>query len=733
MTLISDPSMAQLTKAAATTTTKAAVEAFRNKNYGDALRIYEELKKRYNTNAFDLNIKICSKLLGKTLPKTKRLFQLDATRADLSCLNQFFDKVYLVNLKSEIDSRIRAEFCMASLLIGYSVFEATNGYQGEPLKVYQDYILRPLGKLKRFSGYNEKEIKRGKGFIESAGAIGYIFTYRRILQDAIKNKYKSILILEDDVTFVLDAPKRIETFLARIPRDWKIIHFGSSQYGWNGISKEQALVSGYYHPSILQTSGSFAIGINHSVFTQVIDLASYFEAPFDHLPLGHIYQSFPKKCFSAFPAIAIPDVSKSTIRPSRDQVTHSQRMEWPIEKIEYPLRKPLLQILLNSSTQLKYSSSFKRFYNRGYIVNFYKYSKDGIRPVHENLFRRFDTPPGDQNEFTEIEHQLTKSKLWISKQDNLPFTEEDFHDHLLATIEYNHKEEDISVSSFLEYIPGRASIIIPTHRRLDNLRLAILSCVEQTYHDLEVIVVSDNDDLSCVQQVKQLEKGFKSYSNIKFVYHSENRNGSAARNTGALSSSGEYLFFLDDDDIYLPERVKSSVDLLSSLPSYYGGTYCGYLGWNSPSLDKSRFPEEDLFKRIITLDHKSHYVHTNTVTLRRSAFFSLNGFNEAYRRHQDIEFFLRFLTLYKLKPIKQAFVTLKPNPVPNSNIPSCELLKEIKRDLLYDFSREIAAFGEEFIKKVYNAHNSELLRYSPDKSNLIALPPIFSANPPETY
>jgi glycosyltransferase involved in cell wall biosynthesis/GR25 family glycosyltransferase involved in LPS biosynthesis len=705
------------------TTVKRAREAYLNKNYEEALRAYKILKAKHKTSAFDLNIKFCSDRL-KTSLNIRLIFQPEIKQNDLSFLNIFFDKVYLVNLETDPHSRIRAEYCLAGHNIKFSVFRATNGYAGDPLEIYKDYLSRPLGNLKRFPDYNQMEIKRGKGFIESAGAIGYIFTYRRIIQDAISRGLKSILILEDDVAFIDDACSRIKNFLNHVPESWKILHLGSSQYGWENISIEDAHQNGFYYPSRLQTCGSFAIGINHSAFYEIIELVSHFEAPFDHLPLGEIYESSIGQCFSAFPAIAIPDVSQSRIRHSRDQISHSLKMRWPIEMIEYPLRKPLLQILLSSSKQLKYSSSFSRFYERGYILNFYKYSADGLRPVHENNFTAFESLEQGQDKFLEIAQEISKSKLWITRDNDLPFVEEDFNKYLLNAVDDGCVDVKVMEDSFLKYVPGRVSVVITTYGRSENLRFAIDSCLQQIYSDLEIIVVSDNENPAHLSAVSDIESSLNSYSNVRFIYHNANRNGAAARNTGALDSSGEYLCFLDDDDIYLQGRIKESVDLLASLPSHYGGVYCGYLGWNSSKLDEARFHEEDLFKKILTLKHSSHYIHTNTVTVRRSVFFSVNGFNEAYSRHQDLEYHLRILCNYKLKPLPKALVQLKPNVVPNSNIPSCECLKEIKMSLLHDFSREIMALGDNFAVEVWKAHNDELLRYSPDKAKPLVLPPL---------
>ena len=121
--------------------------------------------------------------------------------------------------------------------------------------------------------------------------------------------------------------------------------------------------------------------------------------------------------------------------------------------------------------------------------------------------------------------------------------------------------------------------------------------------------------------------------NIKFIEHWENRNGAAARNTGFLASTGVYICYLDDDDIYLPGRLTKTVDSLSIQDDHIGAVYCGFLGWNSPTNDINCYAEGNLTKEILLLDYFKYYVHTNTVTYRRSAVTALNGYDESYKRH----------------------------------------------------------------------------------------------------
>jgi hypothetical protein len=69
-----------------------------------------------------------------------------------------------------------------------------------------------------------------------------------------------------------------------------------------------------------------------------------------------------------------------------------------------------------------------------------------------------------------------------------------------------------------------------------------------------------------------------------------------------------------------------------------------------------RYIEGNLTLEILQLDYKKHYLHTNTATYKREAYVNLNGFDESYRRHQDLEFNLRFFEMYEMKAVRQALV-----------------------------------------------------------------------------
>ncbi len=96
----------------------------------------------------------------------------------------------------------------------------------------------------------------------------------------------------------------------------------------------------------------------------------------------------------------------------------------------------------------------------------------------------------------------------------------------------------------------KVSVIIPIYRVEDYIEKCIVSVLEQSYENLEIIIVDDcGGDSSVAKALRLLELSFREW---KLVRHEQNRGLSAARNTGVAKATGDFLFFLDSDD-YLPE------------------------------------------------------------------------------------------------------------------------------------------------------------------------------------
>ena len=99
------------------------------------------------------------------------------------------------------------------------------------------------------------------------------------------------------------------------------------------------------------------------------------------------------------------------------------------------------------------------------------------------------------------------------------------------------------------------SVIVPVYNVLPYLRESLDSVINQTYKDLEIIIVddgsTDGSDAVCEEYAKD--------SRVK-VIHQKNHGLSAARNVGLDIARGDYIAFLDSDDVYLPDMIQTMVE-----------------------------------------------------------------------------------------------------------------------------------------------------------------------------
>lgn len=626
--------------------------------------------------------------------------------------NSTFDNIYLVNLE-----RSKLELYQASLQlyrhgVKFERWEAIDGYSAENITNFEQYLKRPTGELKRFPQFRERELQRGSTFVESVGAIGYIKTYISIFEDAKKRNFKKIFIIEDDAILDLNFNKKFDEFISVVGDNWKVLMLGASQYNWDSVP-ENAENSGYYYPKLMDTCGSFAIALDADILDELTEMLQHYESPFDLLPMGHLYEKYYGECFVAYPNIVIPDVRTSSMRGGRDQYSHGERMKWKMENFDFPLPKPRVNVIVNSPVNIKYINSFSGISDQVLEIRYFFNSCNGVRPTHGKLLH--DLKQGDLDCLPECE-------LTINCPEKLCLTEE----YIIECWEEMLAKDEIKCDRYQEKKAknkNRVSIIIPTYKRPDNLHSAIHSVASQDYADKEIIIVDDNGEGSeyCLQTERVVNQARAEFPDcdIRYIRHLSNLKGAAARNTGILGSTGEYIAFLDDDDIFLPGRLSKSIEVLQKSDNSVGAVYCGYLGWNSPQDDESRYKQGNLTEQLLTLNYKSHYFHTTTATYKRYAIESINGFNEDYSRHQDLEFNLRFFEKYTVKVVKEALVRLNPAPSGVDNkVYNLDMLK-LKRKFLKDFEKTINKFPEELRREIYGKHWKECYNYIKDKEKML--------------
>ncbi|MBU0468562.1 MAG: glycosyltransferase [Candidatus Omnitrophica bacterium] len=112
------------------------------------------------------------------------------------------------------------------------------------------------------------------------------------------------------------------------------------------------------------------------------------------------------------------------------------------------------------------------------------------------------------------------------------------------------------------------SVIMPTYNRSNMAENAAKSVLEQSYKNIELIIIDDGSS----DKTKDVINGL-SDARIKYIRHDTRKGGSAARNTGIKASRGEYLSFIDDDNLWMPDNLELQYKAFSNSSPDIGIVY----------------------------------------------------------------------------------------------------------------------------------------------------------------
>ncbi|WP_018983109.1 glycosyltransferase family 2 protein [Salinimonas chungwhensis] len=262
------------------------------------------------------------------------------------------------------------------------------------------------------------------------------------------------------------------------------------------------------------------------------------------------------------------------------------------------------------------------------------------------------------------------------------------------------------------------SVIIPTYNGADSIHRAINSVLAQQWGNVEILVVDDNGQDSNAQQDTQNVINDIADDRILYIPHELNSNGAVARNTGIEAARGEFVGFLDDDDVYLPERLSRSVEFLSEHPECIGMCTAVDVHYSATHTTIVPMKKPVTSSRLLT-DEMCIGTGSN-LFFRRVLFDEGFRFDTAFKRHQDLEFLLRVLREYRVGNLDEILIVKKTNA--NSNIPDYENFRAAKKMYLQTFSPEIKALPGGDRYQFYKNHYRLLLDIAEiegKKSNII--------------
>lgn len=262
-------------------------------------------------------------------------------------------------------------------------------------------------------------------------------------------------------------------------------------------------------------------------------------------------------------------------------------------------------------------------------------------------------------------------------------------------------------------MPPTVSVIVPTYNRAHSLPRTVESVLSQTLEDFELIIVDDASADNTAEVVASYDD-----DRIRFFEHEENQGASAARNTGIEHAEGEYMAFLDSDDVWLPTKLEKQVLTLEMRSDDWVAAYCKaetvhpdgqnpVMKWATQLISRRNKTEgAEGGKELIgpLLSDSLHTSAGSTLLVTSEVVQKINGFDESFDRFQDPEFLIRVLEHGKLACVNETLLLRY-----ETGSPPADSVAKADAHYLRTFADEVERLERQGID-ITGAHNYILAR-----------------------
>ena len=227
----------------------------------------------------------------------------------------------------------------------------------------------------------------------------------------------------------------------------------------------------------------------------------------------------------------------------------------------------------------------------------------------------------------------------------------------------------------------KISVIIPTYNREDFISETIQSVLDQTYKDFEIIVVDDGS--------KDNTKSFleKFGSKIKLI-EQKNQERAASRNNGVKASCGEYLAFVDSDDVWISNKLEKQLEILENNKETiltYGKSF--RINQASKPLKVAQRQlagySGNVFEKLLF----RNFIVSATPMVRREYFERTSGFETKYVPYEDWELWVRLSLLGKFFFVNKPLAYYRIHPEQSLKTTTAQKIEEVTTLLLEDSFR----------------------------------------------
>jgi glycosyltransferase involved in cell wall biosynthesis len=202
------------------------------------------------------------------------------------------------------------------------------------------------------------------------------------------------------------------------------------------------------------------------------------------------------------------------------------------------------------------------------------------------------------------------------------------------------------------------SVVLPTFNRLQYLRPAVDSVFAQTYDDWELVIADDGSD----EETRTYLGSLALLPRVKVLWLQHSGNPGAVRNAALREARGEYVAFLDSDDLWMPSKLELQMRALRAGPrrhwSYTAFNQINHAGEqiNAATTAKWMYYEGDIFQTLLTLEAG---VAMPTVIASRRIIEQAGGFDERQRLHEHYHLWLRLAMQCEIGVIRQPLASVR--------------------------------------------------------------------------
>ncbi len=185
------------------------------------------------------------------------------------------------------------------------------------------------------------------------------------------------------------------------------------------------------------------------------------------------------------------------------------------------------------------------------------------------------------------------------------------------------------------------SVVIATYNMARYLPLALRSALDQTYRNVEILVIDDGSQ----DDTREVIAPFLGDRRLRYLVQ-ENQGPAAARNRGVREAQGQFIAILDADDIWTREKLEQQIPLF--LRSAAIGVVYSRISYIDETGKELRIADNELFRGHVSGPLLvRNFIGFGTIVVRKECFDRLGGFDESIRMSEDYDLLLRFSTQYE--------------------------------------------------------------------------------------